>query len=87
MSMVIKTIGAGEFKQKCLALIDEVAQTKTEILVTKRGRPLARLVPLESSEETEAALLTSLRGKGRMLVPEEEFLAPTLEDAGWNLGE
>ncbi len=82
-----RTIGAGEFKQKCLALIDEVASTNEQILITKRGRPLARLVPLESREETEAAVLKGLRGEGRMLVAEDHFLAPTFEDAGWRLGE
>lgn len=40
-------IAAGEFKAHCLRLIDEVANRRTEIVVTKRGKPLARLVPVD----------------------------------------
>ena len=39
------TIPAGEFKNRCLALMDEVNETGTEILITKHGRPVSRLVP------------------------------------------
>ena len=41
---------ASTFKQKCLALLDQVAITKVPITVTKHGRPVARLVPLDESE-------------------------------------
>ena len=39
----VRTISASEFKAKCLALIDEVAETGVEIVITKRGNPVARL--------------------------------------------
>jgi prevent-host-death family protein len=38
-------IKAGEFKAKCLELMDVVAETGATIVITKRGRPVARLVP------------------------------------------
>ncbi len=41
-----KAIPAGEFKARCLALLDRVAETGDEIVVTKRGRPVARVVPV-----------------------------------------
>jgi prevent-host-death family protein len=37
---------AGEFKAKCLELMDAVAQTGATIVITKRGKPVARLVPV-----------------------------------------
>lgn len=40
-------IAAGEFKAKCLHLLDEVHQSRKEIVITKRGRPVARLLPAE----------------------------------------
>jgi prevent-host-death family protein len=43
-----KTIPAGEFKARCLALLDEVAETGKPLVVTKRGKPVARLVPVEA---------------------------------------
>ena len=38
---------ASKFKEQCLALLDQVERTKVAIVVTKHGRPVARLVPLE----------------------------------------
>lgn len=46
--MKSKTIPAAKFKAECLALLDEVATTRNEVIVTKRGKPVARLVPLEA---------------------------------------
>jgi len=42
----MKTIKASEFKAKCLSLMDDVARTGEEIVVTKNGRPVSRLVPV-----------------------------------------
>ena len=41
-----KSVPATEFKAKCLALIDGVAATRRPLVVTKRGRAVARVVPL-----------------------------------------
>ena len=40
-------IGAGEFKTHCLKLIDRVNQTKKPITITKHGKPMAKLTPIE----------------------------------------
>ena len=52
-------ITATEFKAKCLSLIDEVQETGGELVISKRGRPVARLVPA-----TEDKPWLALRGKG-----------------------
>ncbi|WP_420443543.1 type II toxin-antitoxin system Phd/YefM family antitoxin [Candidatus Poriferisodalis sp.] len=44
-----RTIPAGEFKNRCLALMDEVNETGIEIVITKRGRAVSRLVPASRS--------------------------------------
>ena len=41
----VKSIAAGKFKDVCLKTLDEVANTKTPIVITKRGHPVATLVP------------------------------------------
>jgi antitoxin (DNA-binding transcriptional repressor) of toxin-antitoxin stability system len=41
----MKTMAAGKFKDVCLKTLDEVARTKSAIVITKRGRPVAKLVP------------------------------------------
>lgn len=71
------------FKQGCLALIDDVAASTQEIVITKRGRPVARLVPMEVPGDCERALLVRWRGKARQLVDDDELLAPSSELALW----
>lgn len=41
----MKPIAAGTFKDVCLKTLDDVAKTRTPIVITKRGRPVAKLVP------------------------------------------
>jgi prevent-host-death family protein len=83
--MAIKTVPAGVFKQGCLRMLDEVAKTHREIVITKRGKPVAKLVPVKQEREREEEVLASLRGKARMLVSEREFLRPLTTEAGWDL--
>ena len=42
-----RTMKASEFRARCLALMDEVAESGEEIVITKRGKPVAKLVPME----------------------------------------
>jgi len=42
-------IGAGQFKAQCLQLMDQVQQSRQEIVITKHGKPVAKLVPVEES--------------------------------------
>lgn len=46
MSTTTRSIGAAEFKARCLAILDRVARTGESLTVTKRGRPVARVVPV-----------------------------------------
>jgi prevent-host-death family protein len=43
-------ISAAEFKAKCLKLMDRVARSREPIVITKRGRPVAKLVPADERE-------------------------------------
>jgi prevent-host-death family protein len=43
----MKTMGAGEFKTKCLKVMDRVNATREPVLITKKGRPVAKLVPVD----------------------------------------
>ena len=49
-------VPAGEFKAHCLALLDEVADTGKEIIVTKRGKPVAKLCPIEPPKSLEGSV-------------------------------
>jgi len=74
MSSPEKELSAAVFKARCLALMDEVAATGISIIVTKRGKPVARLVPLEEQEPVN--LLDSVTYSN-----EEDLMAPV--DASW----
>ena len=64
-----RTISASHFRTRCLALLDEVAETGTPLVVTKRGVPVARVVPLAGCEPPD--LLGSVTYEN-----EEDLLAP-----------
>jgi prevent-host-death family protein len=42
----MKTLAAGKFKDVCLQMLDEVAASRRPIVITKRGHPVAKLVPI-----------------------------------------
>jgi len=46
-----RTIAAAEFKATCLELMDRVRETAAEYIVTKHGRPVAKLVPYDGPEQ------------------------------------
>lgn len=73
-------IPAGEFKQRCLAILDQVAETGIPILVTKRGRPVARVVAVEADAN-------GLAGSVRVLAEDDEGLYSTGETWGAERGE
>jgi prevent-host-death family protein len=73
-----RTIAAGEFKAKCLKILDEVAETREPITVTKFGKPVAKLVPIEAQR---AQLRGAMRGS---VIWEGDIISPLGEDAwGW----
>jgi prevent-host-death family protein len=55
---VVKKIGSAKFKEQCLALLDQV--DSEGIIITKHGKPVAKLIPIETES---AQLIGSLKGK------------------------
>ena len=43
----MESMSASKFKATCLAVLDEVARQKTRIIITKRGKPIAEVIPYE----------------------------------------
>jgi len=47
----MKKMAAGEFKAHCLAVMEDVRMTREPVLITRRGRPVAKLVPTDRSSD------------------------------------
>lgn len=74
MVMATRTVSASRFKAQCLAMLDEIAATGEEIVVTKRGRAVARVSPATEPE--------SLRDSVTFNVSDEELVEPL--DIEWD---
>jgi prevent-host-death family protein len=72
------TIGATEFKARCLELMDRVEKTGNAIVITKRGKPVARLAPVTTRRRS---LVGALKGHIRV---RGDIVAPI--DVSWNAG-
>ena len=66
------SISTDKFKASCLALLEQVADTGRELVVTKRGKPIARVVPMD--HQAWASLAGSV-------VHEHDLVSPT--GAAW----
>ena len=52
------SFGSAQFKARCLELVDRVRKSRTDVIITRHGRPVARLAPIES--EAPASLVGSM---------------------------
>jgi len=77
----MRTIAAGEFKAKCLALMDEVQATGETVFITKRGKPVARLSPLEESKPIKNSIFGRLR---HMVVITGDIVSSYCSDEEWD---
>lgn len=64
-----KEISASDFEATCLAVLDDVADHPAGYVITKRGKPVARLVPIDEA--------VSLEGSVRILTKDESELLAT----------
>lgn len=72
----MRSIGAAEFKAKCLAVLDDVQNSGEPITILKRGRPVARLIPERQRSYPQESLLGTVKFQGDVLepaVPPEEW--------------
>jgi len=67
---VARTMKAGQFKARCLKVMDEVEASGTPVIITKRGRPVAQLGPVLERPRTLVGFLRGrLRIKGNIVSP------------------
>jgi prevent-host-death family protein len=74
---MVKKIAAGSFKVHCLAVMDEVQAKRETVVITKRGKPVAKLVPVEEQNDD---LFGFLRGKVTIV---GDVVSPALKLKEW----
>jgi prevent-host-death family protein len=72
----MKTMAAGSFKAQCLAVMDEVQAKRETVVITKHGKPVAKLVPADKATDE---IYNFLRGKGAVT---GDVISPAIEDWG-----
>jgi prevent-host-death family protein len=73
----MKTIAAGSFKIHCLAVMDEVQAKRETVLITKRGKPVAKLVPADNNSDD---IYNFLGGKGSIA---GDIISPAISSEDW----
>lgn len=74
----MRTIAAGQFKQTCLRLLDEVGESGESIVITKRGKAVAQLAPVKPKRAED--WLGAMRDRGKVL---GDLVAPASEPDEW----
>ena len=73
----MKTIPAGTFKTKCLAIMDEVKAKRETVVITKHGEPVAKLVPINTDADE---IFGFFSGKGSIT---GDVVSPALSPEAW----
>jgi prevent-host-death family protein len=73
----MKKMAAGAFKTNCLAVMDEVQAKRETVIITKRGKPVAKLVPVDTQNDDIFGFLV---GKGRIT---GDIVSPALTPEEW----
>jgi prevent-host-death family protein len=73
----VKTMAAGSFKARCLAVMDEVQAKREAIVITKRGKPVVKLVPADAEKDD---IYGFLKGKGKIT---GDVISPAISKEEW----
>ncbi len=74
----METLNASDFKAKCLAVLDRVRDTGEGVVILKRGKPVARLMPVSAS--LDAVAQEALKGSVTIV---GDVVAPVLPEEAW----
>jgi prevent-host-death family protein len=73
----MKRVAAGSFKAKCLAIMDEVQAKRETVVITKHGKPVAKLVPVNDEQDD---IYNFLADKGAIT---GDVISPALSPKEW----
>lgn len=76
-----RTVQASTFKATCLELMDEVAATRVELVVTKHGRPVVKVGPVDSAPVSPFGFLRgTVLAYGDIVAPDHDTWRPSGAD-------
>lgn len=73
----MRKMAAGTFKAQCLAVMDEVQARRETVVITKHGKPVAKLVPADKNTDD---IYGFVAGKGAIT---GDVVSPALTDEEW----
>jgi prevent-host-death family protein len=79
----MREMGAGEFKTRCLAIMDEVQARREPVVITKRGKPVAKLIPMDMPSEKDP-IFGFLKDKITILGDPDEWVKPIVPEGDWS---
>jgi prevent-host-death family protein len=71
-----RTIPAGQFKAKCLKIMDEVNETGLSLVVTKRGRPVIKVSPITNDKKKKDDIFGRLKGIIEIVGDPDDLIRP-----------
>jgi prevent-host-death family protein len=74
---LMKKMAAGVFKTNCLAVMDEVQTKRVTVVITKHGKPVAKLVPITKDKDD---IFNFFAGKGTIT---GDIVSPALTPEDW----
>jgi prevent-host-death family protein len=75
----MKTMAAGQFKARCLKVMDDVQSTREPVVITKNGRPVAKLVPPDASPKD---IFGCMKGEVEIV---GDLVAPAIPPEDWDM--
>ena len=75
----LKTIPAGVFKAKCLAIMDEVQAKSQPVIITKHGKPVVKIVPVTEGHED---IFGFLKGQATIV---GDIVSPVIPEGEWEI--
>jgi len=85
MRSVERTIAAGEFKAKCLKIMDEVNETGQPVIVTKRGEPVIIVSPASTGEKKKNSIFGRLAGVMKIHGDPNDLIRPIVPMEDWDM--
>ena len=74
-------INAAEFRTNCFKILDQVNATHREVIITKRGKPIAKIIHI-NQEDAKDPMLGALSGSGRTMA---DLTQPVIDSDEWEI--